>query len=295
MNEPLTAEELVVLSSQLPDTGAVALTCPFEPLAVAAGQQLGRHINTGDGVFDVRIALPEAAAWTVGEITESISSVVSKKPVERHVMVIGAANHLGQQGTDRLLKTIEEPTARTLWLLCCRDIEELSVTLQSRIVHQLAVPVTAPAELLTKLDGTGIDPNQTAQSLASILDLVDTLVGHEPFPAFVQALDAVQRDPSPVTVNDVCAAMKKVATAAKLSTGDSRRLAAGVCTAAVDAWRDMALQLVRDGLAPDVALTAQTACDDAVVAVRRYGPLPVHLTAASIVVAGLRGAATKTG
>jgi DNA polymerase III subunit delta' len=71
------------------------------------------------------------------------------------VIVIEDADRLNEQAADALLKTLEEPPARTVWLLCAPTLDDLIVTVRSRCRHvRLGTPpVEAVAELLVQRDG----------------------------------------------------------------------------------------------------------------------------------------------
>ncbi len=65
------------------------------------------------------------------------------RPVEGRwqVMLIEDADRLGERTGNTLLKAIEEPTARTIWLLCAPTVEDLLPTIRSRSRHlSLATP-----------------------------------------------------------------------------------------------------------------------------------------------------------
>lgn len=74
------------------------------------------------------------------------------------VIIIEDADRLNEQAADALLKTLEEPPPRTVWLLCAPTLDDLIVTVRSRCRHvRLGTPpVDAVAELLIVRDG--IDP-----------------------------------------------------------------------------------------------------------------------------------------
>ncbi len=75
------------------------------------------------------------------------------------VFIIEDADRLNEQAADALLKTLEEPPPRTVWLLCAPTLDDLIVTVRSRCRHlRLGTPpVAAVAELLIRRDG--IDPS----------------------------------------------------------------------------------------------------------------------------------------
>ncbi|GAB3587865.1 DNA polymerase III subunit delta' [Calidifontibacter terrae] len=80
------------------------------------------------------------------------------------VILIEDADRLTERAADALLKALEEPAPRTVWLLCAPSLEDVIITIRSRSRHvRLRTPsVTAVAELLTWRDGVA-----PAQALAA--------------------------------------------------------------------------------------------------------------------------------
>ncbi|WP_028708798.1 DNA polymerase III subunit delta' [Propionicicella superfundia] len=78
------------------------------------------------------------------------------------VLVIEDADLVTERGADALLKSIEEPAPRTVWVLCAPTADDVVVTLRSRCRHlHLRTPREADiAELLVRRDG--IDPAMAA-------------------------------------------------------------------------------------------------------------------------------------
>lgn len=74
------------------------------------------------------------------------------------VMIIEDADRLTDQAANALLKAIEEPTPRTVWLLCAPSLEDVLPTIRSRCRHvPLRTPPTAVvADVLVRRDG--VDP-----------------------------------------------------------------------------------------------------------------------------------------
>jgi DNA polymerase-3 subunit delta' len=78
------------------------------------------------------------------------------------VIVIEDADRLHERAADALLKALEEPVARTVWILCAPSLEDVIITIRSRSRHvRLRTPsVEAVAALLVRRDG--IDPAMAA-------------------------------------------------------------------------------------------------------------------------------------
>lgn len=71
------------------------------------------------------------------------------------VIIIEDADRLTERAADALLKAIEEPVPRTVWILCAPSVEDVVITIRSRSRHVRlrTPPVAAVAELLHRRDG----------------------------------------------------------------------------------------------------------------------------------------------
>ena len=71
------------------------------------------------------------------------------------VIIVEDADRLTERAADALLKALEEPTPRTVWMLCAPSLEDVAITLRSRSRHVRlrTPPVEAVAELLVRRDG----------------------------------------------------------------------------------------------------------------------------------------------
>ena len=71
------------------------------------------------------------------------------------IIIVEDADRLTEQACNALLKAIEEPGARTVWMLCTPTVEDLLPTIRSRCRHlTLATPTAdAVAEFLVRTDG----------------------------------------------------------------------------------------------------------------------------------------------
>jgi len=75
------------------------------------------------------------------------------------VVVFEDADRATEQAANALLKAIEEPAPRTVWLLCAPSAEELATTIRSRcrLVTLRTPPSAAVAEVLAR---DGVDPER---------------------------------------------------------------------------------------------------------------------------------------
>ncbi|MGW2665837.1 DNA polymerase III subunit delta' [Nocardia tengchongensis] len=107
---------------------------------------------------DVRRVVPEGLSIGTKEMRE-IVQVASRRPSTGRwqVVVVEDADRLTEAAGNVLLKVVEEPPARTVFLLCAPSVdpEDISVTLRSRCRHvHLATPsVESIAQVLRERDG----------------------------------------------------------------------------------------------------------------------------------------------
>lgn len=121
---------------------------------------------------DVRRVVPEGLTISVKAMRE-IVQVASRRPSTGRwqVVVIEDADRLTEGAANALLKVVEEPPQRTVFLLCAPSVdpEDISVTLRSRCRHVgLITPsVDSIAQVLRDVDGIAEDAAQWAASVSS--------------------------------------------------------------------------------------------------------------------------------
>lgn len=105
---------------------------------------------------DVTLVRTEQLSIGVDEVRDLVRRAAMSPTSGRfQVLVVEDADRITERGADALLKSIEEPAARTIWLLCAPTADDVVVTIRSRCrLLELATPSTsAIAELLTRRDG----------------------------------------------------------------------------------------------------------------------------------------------
>lgn len=116
--------------------------------------------TTFDGSHaDVQIVSTKGLTIQVREARDLALAAQSSPSVGRwRVIVIEDADRLTERAADALLKALEEPVPRTVWLLCAPSVEDVIVTIRSRSRHvRLRIPpVEAVAELLVRRDGVDV-------------------------------------------------------------------------------------------------------------------------------------------
>ncbi len=105
---------------------------------------------------DVRIVATEGLSIKVEDTRALVHEAGLRPSVGAwRVIVIEDADRLTERAADALLKALEEPTPRTVWILCAPSLEDVIVTIRSRCRHVRlrTPPVEAVAELLSRRDG----------------------------------------------------------------------------------------------------------------------------------------------
>jgi DNA polymerase-3 subunit delta' len=108
---------------------------------------------------DIELIRTEGLSIKVDEVRELITRTSWSPSVGNYrVVVIEDADRLTESAANALLKVIEEPGARTVWLLCAPTLTDVLPTIRSRCRHlTLRTPsVQAVTKLLIERDG--IDP-----------------------------------------------------------------------------------------------------------------------------------------
>jgi DNA polymerase-3 subunit delta' len=104
---------------------------------------------------DVRVTRTEKLSIGVDDVRELVRTA-ALAPVGRRyqVMVIEDADRLTEPAANALLKAVEEPNARTVWLLCAPTVEDVLPTIRSRTrLVVLSTPNSADvAEFLVRHD-----------------------------------------------------------------------------------------------------------------------------------------------
>ncbi|MCZ4500641.1 MAG: polymerase subunit delta [Marmoricola sp.] len=94
---------------------------------------------------DVRITRTEKLSIGVDEVRDLVrSSALAPAGRRWQVMIVEDADRLTEQAANALLKAIEEPTDRTVWLLCAPTVEDVLPTIRSRT--RLVVLATPSSE-----------------------------------------------------------------------------------------------------------------------------------------------------
>lgn len=146
---------------------AAALQCVSPDLALGAepgcGHCDGCHTALTGTHADVDVIATELLSIGVKETRDLVRRAAMSPAGGRwQVIVLEDADRLTEGAGNVLLKAIEEPAPRTVWMLCAPSVEDALPTIRSRCRH-LALrtpPVAAVADLLARRDG--VDPAMAA-------------------------------------------------------------------------------------------------------------------------------------
>ena len=140
---------------------AAALLCP----SGGCGQCASCHQVQAGTHADLLLIRPEGLSYGVKQTRDLVLRAAGKPIGGRwQVVLFEDADRCTEQAANALLKAIEEPAPRTVWLLCAPSAEDLVPTIRSRCrVVTLVVPASsAVAKVLIERDG--IEP---ARALAA--------------------------------------------------------------------------------------------------------------------------------
>ncbi len=105
---------------------------------------------------DVDVIATEGLSIKVEQARDLVGLAAHRPSVGRYrVIIVEDADRLTERAADALLKALEEPTPRTVWMLCAPSVEDVIITIRSRSRHvRLRTPsVEAVADLLVRRDG----------------------------------------------------------------------------------------------------------------------------------------------
>lgn len=108
---------------------------------------------------DVTLIRTEMLSIGVDEVRDLVRRAAMRPTIGRHqVLIVEDADRVTERGADALLKSIEEPAPKTVWLLCAPTADDVVATIRSRcrLLHLATPTPAAVAELLQVRDG--VDP-----------------------------------------------------------------------------------------------------------------------------------------
>jgi DNA polymerase III subunit delta' len=148
---------------------ACALEC--ERGGIGCGECAGCHtVRTGTHA-DVHMVTPDGLSIPVSEMRAIVLTAARKPAGGRwQVVIIEDADRLTEAASDALLKAVEEPPVRTVFLLCAPSThpDDVAVTVRSRcrLVALRIPPPDAVAAVLVERDGVAPDMAEWAAAAA---------------------------------------------------------------------------------------------------------------------------------
>jgi DNA polymerase-3 subunit delta' len=118
---------------------------------------------------DVRVVVPEGLSIKVSETREVVQASARLPVLGRwQVVIIEDSDRLGERAFNALLKAVEEPSPRTVFLLCSPSAhpDDIAVTIRSRcrLIGLRTPPAAAVAEVLMR---DGVDEHTAAWAAAA--------------------------------------------------------------------------------------------------------------------------------
>lgn len=139
------------------------------------------------------------------------------------IILVEDAERLNEKSANAILKAVEEPAPRTVWLLCAPSIEDVLPTIRSRCRHlNLRTPsVDAVADMLVRREG--IEPDVAAAVARATQGHVDRARRLATDPAARERRTAVLR--LPLRLGEVGACLKAAQELVDAAAEDAKQLA----------------------------------------------------------------------
>jgi DNA polymerase-3 subunit delta' len=136
---------------------AAALNCEQDDVSLrGCGECAACHTILGETHSDVTFVRTEKVTITIDEARDLVSKAGDRPATGRwRIIIVEDADRMAERTTNVLLKAIEEPTPRTIWMLCAPSPADVLVTIRSRCrpVSLRLPPASDVAALLVRRDG----------------------------------------------------------------------------------------------------------------------------------------------
>ncbi|MEO8220165.1 MAG: DNA polymerase III subunit delta' [Specibacter sp.] len=200
---------------------AAALVCE-RPELVARGCGICKacHTTMAGTNADVMFIATEKTTISIEEARNLVRKAHDSPSSARwRVMIVGDADRMAERTTNVLLKAIEEPPPRTIWILCAPSPADVLVTIRSRCrtLTLRLPPVADVAALLVRRDG--IDPAlalNAARAAQSHIGIARRLASD---PGARERRDATVR--LPLSLRDVTTAVQAAASLLELAQAEA--------------------------------------------------------------------------
>jgi len=135
---------------------AAALLCPYGGCGECPSC---RQVRAGTHA-DLLLVRPEGLSYGVKQTRDLVLKAAGAPSGGRWLVVLFEdADRCTEAAANALLKAIEEPAPRTVWMLCSPSAEDLVTTIRSRcrVVTLRVPPSSAVAQVLSERDGIDYD------------------------------------------------------------------------------------------------------------------------------------------
>ncbi|WP_077801994.1 DNA polymerase III subunit delta' [Streptomyces sp. JHA26] len=139
------------------------------------------------------------------------------------IILVQDAERLNEKSANAVLKAVEEPAPRTVWMLCAPSVEDVLPTIRSRCRHlNLRTPsVEAVADMLVRREG--VEPDVAAAAARATQGHVDRARRLATDPAARERRAAVLK--LPLRVDDIGSALKAAQELVDAAAADAKELA----------------------------------------------------------------------
>lgn len=138
---------------------AAALQCPNG----GCGQCHACHTVLAGSHADVNLVRTEKLTLGVDEIRDLVRQAALSPAGSRwQILIVEDADRLTEQANNALLKAVEEPGARTVWMLCAPTVEDVLPTIRSRCRLVTLTTPTAPDVTAFLQRTLGVDETRAA-------------------------------------------------------------------------------------------------------------------------------------
>ncbi|MCK9895145.1 DNA polymerase III subunit delta' [Frankia sp. AgB32] len=143
---------------------AASLSCEREP--PGCGECPGCHTVLTDTATDLRTVTPEGLSLGVKDVRALVRDAASAPAGGRwRILLLTEADRLTESAANALLKALEEPAERAVFLLCAPSVEDVLPTIRSRC-RTVALRLPAAADVRAMLLRDGVD-ERTARAVAA--------------------------------------------------------------------------------------------------------------------------------
>jgi len=135
---------------------AIAFAAALQCEKAGCGECHSCHTAEIGSHTDISVTRTQKLTIGVGDVRQLVRSAALAPVGDRYqIMIVEDADRLTDQAANALLKAVEEPTDRTVWLLCAPTVEDVLPTIRSRTrLVVLATPsAVAVAGFLVQRDG----------------------------------------------------------------------------------------------------------------------------------------------